>query len=395
MMNTDHSLKPVYGYGSAGDCNARCDCLDLESPEPLIAAAPVYLDVSLKKRLFDAVRSVGSVLEASAPDAERMRAEGIFNSFDFHLSKDGPKLIEVNTNAGGLFLQSGSRATFNLVSSDCDCSLKPDPPVSPEAMILAAWATLSGPERLRNVAIVDATPEKQPLFDDMCRAAIKLRVRGINARVTDLTQLSLIGGRLCDQHGPIQLVYNRSTDFLLRSNACRALRDAWRRGAALVLPNPRVYHTYADKQRLIDLIAQRRQGIAGLESLLAASSLDERLAETAWAKRKSLVFKPLNGYGSRGVYRGAKISRRRFDSLVGTGYMAQAYVEPVRRSVVINGVRIDFKGDIRVWTHGSVPWHAAARLYRGQVTGMRSRGEGFAPIVWMASHEGRLRCRVA
>ena len=30
---------------------------------------------------------------------------GVFMGYDFHLAADGPKLIEVNTNAGGAFLK--------------------------------------------------------------------------------------------------------------------------------------------------------------------------------------------------------------------------------------------------------------------------------------------------
>ena len=31
---------------------------------------------------------------------------GVFMGYDFHLAADGPKLIEINTNAGGAFLNA-------------------------------------------------------------------------------------------------------------------------------------------------------------------------------------------------------------------------------------------------------------------------------------------------
>jgi hypothetical protein len=92
------------------------------------------------------------------------------------------------------------------------------------------------------------------------------------------------------------------------------------------------------------------------------------------------------------VLLGAKISRRRFDALVDAGYIAQAYAPPLLRLARVGGETARVKADIRMWTHGYTPWYAAARLYRGQVSGMRQPGEGFAPIIWLEGEGQGRRC---
>ena len=85
-----------------------------------------------------------------------------------------------------------------------------------------------------------------------------------------------------------------------------------------------------------------------------------------------------------------KLTSVRWPLLLDQGYLAQAYAEPMPRTMPTSaGVR-RFKSDIRIWTLGTEPLHMAARLYSGQVMGMKREAEGFAPIVWIEPGAGKL-----
>ncbi len=111
-----------------------------------------------------------------------------------------------------------------------------------------------------------------------------------------------------------------------------------------------------------------------------------------WEARRDYVFKPAQGYASRGVYRGDKITRKKWCEIVGEGYLAQRFAEPSQRFLQLAGGLAAHKADIRVWTHGFEPVFAAARLYGGQVTGFRGEGAGFAPILWLGAPSARAGC---
>jgi len=95
---------------------ARLPVADLDWPDAklsgLTAAQPLFLPADLQADLFARIHAVGTLLLALAGDGSRADedrdarlAAAVFDSFDFHLTTSGPKLIEVNTNAGGAFLQ--------------------------------------------------------------------------------------------------------------------------------------------------------------------------------------------------------------------------------------------------------------------------------------------------
>jgi len=83
----------------------------------LFSNAPVFLsqaDLMAMSEVVQAVEALGQlkafqakVLEW-APEIARIDfgPRGAFMGYDFHLTPNGPKLIEVNTNAGGAFLNA-------------------------------------------------------------------------------------------------------------------------------------------------------------------------------------------------------------------------------------------------------------------------------------------------
>lgn len=376
------------GEASAGAAGARL--------EALAAGQPLFLSTSVREALFARSRAVGRMLLAIARaraeaagrffDPEALLAAAVFNSFDFHLAADGPKLIEVNTNAGGAFLQP-------LFLEAAAPSLSERAGFAPEALLVSAFARLAPGRKLRRVAIVDEAPEQQALYLDMQLAAAALERQGIATDILDLRALRCEGGRLMGPNGPIDMVYNRLVDFLFRTPEAEVLREAWVAGEVIVAPNPDVYRAFADKHLLVALSDPQTvtslAPLAGADPALILATvpstevLDAGNAARLWAGRQDYVFKPADGYGSRGVYRGDKITRSKWNEILTQSYLAQRFAAPSHRSLrLADGISAQ-KVDIRVWTHGIEPVFAAARLYGGQVTGFRGPGAGFAPILWI------------
>ena len=84
----------------------------------------------------------------------------------------------------------------------------------------------------------------------------------------------------------------------------------------------------------------------------------------------------LAGYASRGVYVGKSISRHKLDELPADAYLAQRYAP----HPVIDRDGKEWKYDVRFFADRGRVIGAAARVFHGQVVGMRTPGSGFAPI---------------
>ncbi|HXV36090.1 MAG TPA: hypothetical protein VEC18_03010, partial [Myxococcota bacterium] len=166
-------------------------------------------------------------------------------------------------------------------------------------------------------------------------------LHGIPAVITDAAQLEWRAEALRLDGAPIDLGYNRLTDFYLERPEHAALRSAYLARAAVLTPHPRAHALYADKRNLAllsdaDLLrgwplaeaarAALLGGIARTWLVSAASS------EWLWRERKRLFFKPASGFGSRGAYRGAKLTRKTFAEILAGGYVAQEFVPPSERA---------------------------------------------------------------
>ena len=188
---------------------------------------------------------------------------------------------------------------------------------------------------------------------------------------------------------PVELVYNRLTDFYLEEPAHAALRAAYEAGAVVLTPHPRAHALYADKRNLITLSHDDTLAALGVPAearaiLLAGvprtESVTPERAEALWAERRKLFFKPAAGYGSKAAYRGDKLTRRVWQEILRGDYVAQALVAPSERRLEIDSAETDLKLDVRAYVYGGVIQLVAARLYEGQTTNFRTPGGGFAPV---------------
>jgi hypothetical protein len=319
---------------------------------------------------------------------------GAFLGFDFHLAEDGPRLIEINTNAGGALLNAVLARAQQACCREMEWAFRAPADLDAledtfYAMFVEEWRCQRGDAPLARIAIVDDEPDAQYLFPEFQLFERLFRSRGVSAVIADARDLAWREGRLWHAEQPVDMVYNRLTDFYLEAPEHAALRSAYEAGAAVVTPHPRAHALYADKRNLITL--SNEEALAALDVpnalraiLLAGVPRTEAVstdkAALLWAARRKLFFKPASGFGSKAVYRGDKLTRRTWEEILVGDYVAQALAPPSARVVRVDGAETDLKLDLRAYAYQGNIQLLAARLYAGQTTNFRTFGGGFAPV---------------
>jgi len=310
--------------------------------------------------------------------------DAVMMGYDFHLTPEGPVLIEVNTNAGGLLHACRARGGVGVSEGF-------PPPLARK--LLATFASEMRTFRRRRkakpslVAIVDEEPQNQFLFPEMEAFSRLFESWGARAVIVDPQRLDAGSEGVFFEGERVDLVYNRHCDFYLASPAMAGMKAAYLARQVCLTPNPFVYGLLGDKRRMV--LWSDPQALTGLgldppsrDLLLAAVPQSRILAsldpEEAWGHRKDLVFKPAAHFGSRGVLVGGKISRKRFAELPPNETLVQRYAPPSLTPVP--GSAQPMKTDLRLYAYRDRTFALAARLYHGQVTNLRTPGGGFAPV---------------
>jgi len=335
------------------------------------------------------------VMDWARPVArQRFGPLGACMGYDFHLGPDGPQLIEINTNAGGAWLN----AALARAQTPCCANLLKDPAREPSpytledrlfVMFRDEWALQRGNASLETVAIVDDSPTEQYLYPEFSLAARMFLRHGVRAVIADAGSLQYAEGKLWHKGTPIDLVYNRLTDFTLESNEHTALRHAYEADAVVMTPNPHTYALYADKRNLTVLTDQERLRqwqipeptittlLSGIPRTVAVTAEN---ADALWQQRRHLFFKPASGYGSKATYRGDKLTKRVWREILQNPYVAQSRTPPSERGVLVDGEQTTLKVDLRNYVYAGDVQLIAARLYQGQTTNFRTPGGGFASV---------------
>ena len=312
--------------------------------------------------------------------------DSVMMGYDFHLTPGGPRLIEVNTNAGGWRLALLAQFGESVRNPRSLPSRTRRRLVGPFAEELRAWSD-GALERPSVMAIIDENPAEQFLFGEMdfCRRLLA-EEWGIPVLVADPAEFEAGAKGVFHQGRPIELVYNRHCDFYLESEAMAGFRAACLAGTVCLSPHPFSYGLLGDKRRLAfwsDPAALTRLGLEEKDCRLLAELVPEsRMLITldgaaVWQQRNDWVFKPVDRFGSRGVLLGRKISRKRFDGLDPAETLAQRLEPP---SMTGGGEFPEMKTDYRLYVYRNRILGVAARLYQGQVTNLRPPGGGFAPV---------------
>lgn len=316
--------------------------------------------------------------------------QGLFMGYDFHITPEGPRLIEINTNAGGAFL------VHALDRAAEHAGIPGHTPFAPGDFerrvvetLLSEWRLAGRTGAPATLAIIDDAPGAQYLYPDILLAKRVFEQADIDTMIVDAAELTSGAQGLTANGRGIDMVYNRLTDFALVDTVSHAVRDALARDQVVLTPSPRHHALYADKRNLVRLTnldqlkgwGLTNHHVRALEQLPETIDVTPETADAAWANRKRLFFKPAAGFGGRAAYRGDKLTRKVWADILASDYIAQTYVSPSSRCVATHTGDRTLKYDLRVYTYASDPLLLGARVYQGQTTNFRTEGGGFAPVI--------------
>lgn len=376
----------------------------------LFSAMPVFVSESQHGQMEAVVKALEFVismssyreriLSSAAPIARHDPggARGVFFGYDFHLVADAIGLIEINTNAGGAMLNAVMARAHRA------CTIGPDQlaeaaesglkfEVAMMEMFLSEWEHSKRGRQLRSIAIVDTAPQAQYLYPEFILFKQLFERHGLLAFIADPAQLRFHDDALWYENEPIDLVYNRLTDFMLDDVLHSDLRQAYLDGAIVLTPHPQAHALYADKRNLAILSSPMELDVLGVpkpvQEILLAAILPTELvnindAERLWQGRRKLFFKPASGYGGRAAYRGDKLTKGVWQDILGGEYVAQQIMAPGERVAGSSAAPEKLKFDLRMYAYETEVQWTAARVYQGQTTNFRTPGGGFAPVYHLA-----------
>lgn len=372
----------------------------------LFSATVVFVSSQMAATIASAVAAIERVIarpqyqataltRAPAIARHAFGPAGVFMSYDFHLGPQGPRLIEINTNAGGAALNAVLARAQRSCCEAMNWAFVPR--IAPHTleqtfcdMFVAEWRRQRGGTPMGSITIVDDEPAAQYLAPEFELVQRMFRRHGIAASIADPKEFEWRDRKLWHQGKAVDMVYNRLTDFYLADPGHAALRGAYEAGAMVLSPHPRAHALHADKRNLITLSDDETLAAWGVahtdRDLLKAVVPQTRLVTAGciaelWAGRRHLFFKPVGGYGAKAAYRGDKLTRRVWEDIQAGEFVAQALVPPGERLIEVDGVQSDLKFDIRAYTYDGKVQLLAARMYAGQTTNFRTPGGGFAPVV--------------
>jgi len=164
----------------------------------LFADTPLFVSADMIAQLNDIVMAAEAVLALPVPEIAAFNPgyPGVFFSYDFHLNAAGPRLIEINTNAGG-----GMLCAVQAAAQKCCCpematwSMGPTPVLELEAtfvnMFRDVWRCARGEAPLSCIAIVDEQPMQQYLYPEFLLFQELFTRNGIPTVIVDPGELEL------------------------------------------------------------------------------------------------------------------------------------------------------------------------------------------------------------
>ena len=350
----------------------------------LFAPAPVFISELQLQQMQGVIAAVEEVVGLPGLKSPL----GVFYGYDFHLNQQGAHLIEINSNAGGGFLNA------MLADSQRESSLYGSPVADQDIeqtfirMFRNEWRLSQGDLPLRTIVIVDEQPESQYLYPEFLLAKSMFERAGIAASIVDPSAMQEREDGLYCNGMRVDMIYNRLTDFDL--NRYPHIRSCWEMQLVVLTPDPAHYKRYADKCKLAQIsnaewLRSAAVSQASIDALIKGVP-ETRLvhsqdAEHWWADRKQWFFKPVSGYGGKGAYRGEKLTKRVFEEIMQSNYVAQKLTLPGERKVCVTGAEPQLlKYDVRCYVYDGHIQLIAARLYQGQTTNFRTSGGGFALV---------------
>lgn len=307
----------------------------------------------------------------------------VLMSFDFHLSEQGLKLIEINTNASHALTTTSllsylapQRTDFTNVQESIF-----------ESFILEYELYFNS--KPQSILIVDEDPKNQKAYFEFLMYQELFKAHGVMCEIADTKNLTYKDNHVVYNNKNYNFIYNRSTDFYLEETP--ALKQAYGEHRACITPHPEEYQLLADKNRLLDfrntdlmktLLSQ--EDVDSLQNIVPdISNLTESNFDDLWSKRKNLFFKPANAYGGKAAYKGESVSKSKLLGVMKEmSYIAQEYIPAPEIDVNLNGKSQKAKYDLRFYVYNGKVQVVAARLYQGQTTNFQTPSLGLSPVLF-------------
>lgn len=300
------------------------------------------------------------------------------SSFDFHLNSENQlKLIEINTNAAFWALGLEMYEAHQLQPLQ---SYKEIQKAILSEVSLFKSTTFSENDKL-NIAIVDDHPKNQRLYIEFLIYKSFFHSLGWTCEIVDSTKVS----------SDFDFIYNRDTDFFLIRPEIIKLKELYQNKTSCISPHPLEYLLLADKQRMTEWSQPQYFNDINfpieLQKIIhnhLPSTLDLALEdkEKIWNLRKKLFIKPKQAFGSKQSYRGESLSRKLFDGLNLSEFIAQEYVPAPEKVWQLENEEFKFKYDLRFYFYQDKILSCVARLYQGQVTNLKYKNGGFSPVIF-------------
>jgi uncharacterized circularly permuted ATP-grasp superfamily protein len=209
--------------------------------------------------------------------------------------------------------------------------------------LLAIYWRVRGKGTKPAIAIVDyrglPTQREFELFKDYFEAA------GYDATIADPRELDFKDGRLCHGDFKIDLIYRRVlvTEFLQKIDECRAMVEAYRSGAVVVVNSFRT--KYIHKKMLFGILTDERFSsnfnqveLAAIRAhvpwtrrvkQVATNYLEQKidLVEFVRQNRDRLVLKPNDDYGGHGIFIGWELEQSGWESAIQSALAADYLVQ--------------------------------------------------------------------
>lgn len=268
---------------------------------------------------------------------------------DGFLEGDRFRIVEWNGGcpAGGAYLDHAAPAyeespAFRAFAETRWVARQPTMPGVLENL-LARYRAQGGQDPRPRIAVVDfaglSTADEHALFrDDFARA-------GYPAEIVPPEALSFTGGRLLGPSGPIDIVYRRlvTRDYLPRQQEIPAVAQAALAGAATfvdpfraevihkksffaILSDPQYESLYSPEERAVirDLVPWTRRTQAQHTTDPEGRRVD--LLDYAQRAQQSLVLKPTDSYGGKGVLLGWELTSSLWNLSLTEAFASGGYV---------------------------------------------------------------------
>lgn len=332
---------------------------------------------------------------------KKHQQDSVLMAYDFHVTQDIPKLIEINTNASGFLIANAlyqfqklpyKKAQQDLGSSFNSEWLKYQNQKNNKKQSFQEDDTKQNFQNINlNINKLN-NPKKVVLIDDDIlnqNMAIEFfmykdffKSIGWSCDILESSSLKIDTSQQClktPKGDKIDFIYNRSTDFYFTKHA--HLNTAFLKEYCAISPHPREYYLLSDKLRLCEW-SIKQDSLLELQNikqnLLFSKILTANNQEQIWKHRKKYFFKHVQGYGGKLAYRGSSISYKKFQELCNLQILVQEFIAP---SEYKDPQGVKWKVDFRAYVYEDRIQQIIARCYQGQLTNFKTEGSGFATVI--------------